>query len=98
MCQPCAARAEVYPQHALHAVLVTAQVFFPFAPGIESIYEPVLEEVEEALDAARENLDHMQVSTCSKICCYSLVCMAAPVCPCSMQEACATVTADAWWG
>ena len=37
-----------------------AQVFFPFAPGFESISEPAMEEVEEALDMAKENLDHMQ--------------------------------------
>ena len=35
-------------------------MFFPFAPGFDSIYEPAMEEVEEALDMAKENLDHMQ--------------------------------------
>lgn len=30
------------------------------APGIESIYEPAMEEVDEALDHAKENVDHIQ--------------------------------------
>ena len=37
------------------------QVLFPLAPGIESIYEPAMEEVEEALERGRENMEHMQV-------------------------------------
>ena len=36
------------------------QVLFPLAPGIESIYEPAMEEVEEALDTAKENVDQLQ--------------------------------------
>ncbi|KAK9902691.1 hypothetical protein WJX75_002901 [Coccomyxa subellipsoidea] len=36
------------------------QVLFPLAPGIESIYEPAMEEVEEALERGRENMEHMQ--------------------------------------
>ena len=36
------------------------QVFLPLAPGIESISEPAMEEVGEALDAARENVDQLQ--------------------------------------
>jgi len=37
-----------------------SQVLFPLAPGIESIYEPAMEEVDEALDHAKENVDHIQ--------------------------------------
>lgn len=37
------------------------QVLFPLAPGIESIYEPAMEEMEEALERGRENMEHMQV-------------------------------------
>lgn len=37
----------------------TVQVFFPLAPGIETIYEPAMEEVEEALENARKNMEHM---------------------------------------
>ena len=41
-------------------VLHAAKVLFPLAPGIESIYEPAMEEVEEALDTAKENVDQLQ--------------------------------------
>ena len=44
------------PQEISHAV----KVLFPLAPGIESIYEPAMEEVEEALDTAKENVDQLQ--------------------------------------
>ena len=40
--------------------MLYAQVLFPLAPGIESIYEPAMEEVEEALDTAKENVDQLQ--------------------------------------
>ncbi|CAL8466419.1 g5955 [Coccomyxa elongata] len=36
------------------------QVLFPLAPGIESIYEPAMEEVEEALEGAHEKMEHVQ--------------------------------------
>ena len=35
-------------------------MLFPLAPGIESIYEPAMEEVKEALDTAKENVDQLQ--------------------------------------
>ena len=35
-------------------------MLFPLAPGIESIYESAMEEVEEALDTAKENVDQLQ--------------------------------------
>jgi hypothetical protein len=63
------------------------QVFFPFAPGIETIYEPAMEEVEEALDAARENLDHMQVSCCHAMYCFSFRALCDSNDPAAMQVA-----------
>ncbi len=36
------------------------QVLFPLAPGIESIYEPAMEEVEEALEGAHEKMEQVQ--------------------------------------
>lgn len=40
-------------------VLHVMQVLFVLAPGIESIYEPAMEEMEEAIDTAKENVDHI---------------------------------------
>ena len=34
-----------------------AQIFFPLLPGVESIWEPAVEEVEEALEELRGNVD-----------------------------------------
>ena len=46
--------------HATREVSDHVKVLFPLAPGIESIYEPAMEEVEEALDTAKENVDQLQ--------------------------------------
>ena len=46
--------------HTKGDFLHNAKVLFPLAPGIESIYEPAMEEVEEALDTAKENVDQLQ--------------------------------------
>ena len=44
------------------------QVFFPLAPGVETIYEPAMEEVAEMLGAAKGKLENMEsgVSTAAK--------------------------------
>lgn len=33
------------------------QIFFPLLPGVQSIWEPAIEEVEEALDKLRDGMD-----------------------------------------
>ena len=38
-------------------VLMALQIFFPLAPGIESIWEPFQEEVEERYDEVQHQID-----------------------------------------
>ena len=40
--------------------LARMQVLFPLAPGIESIWEPAMEEMDETMDIAKEELEHIQ--------------------------------------
>lgn len=43
--------------HAQHLCMIVLQVFFPLAPGIESIWEPFQEEVEERVQEVQRQID-----------------------------------------
>ncbi len=49
--------------HAQQLCRIVLQVFFPLAPGIESIWEPFQEEVEERVQEVQRQIDEVMDGT-----------------------------------